>query len=638
MTDEPHDWLSANQRSLMAAVARLHAILAKGDVEKAEQQVREAGEALASPCALDRIAEVFQLSPFERDVLLLCAAVELDGTFGAAIAAAAGDPQQSAPTFGLALSVLPDPHWSALAPHAPLRRWMLVEVERGALTATPLRIAERVLHYLTGVSHMDERWSTLVAPDDRPAPLPPSHAAIRDEIERGLNALHAAGAPLVVELTGNDATAKKDIAASIAASAGMQLHIVSAADLPAAAADREMLARLWEREAILGGVALFIDAEEVHGDVRRIVAAFLDRIETLVILATREPLQLPRARPLRFEVRKPTFDEQRDLWRAALGPRAAQLDGALDRLPSQFDLGARAIAAAVTVAPDSGDAALWDQCRAAARPRMQDLARRIFPRTQWNDLVLPDRQLTVLREIAAHVRRRATVYETWGFGSRSARGLGISALFAGVSGTGKTMAAEVLANELRLDLYQIDLSAVVSKYIGETEENLRRVFDAAEEGGALLLFDEADALFGKRTEVKDSHDRYANIEVSYLLQRMETYRGLAILTTNLKTALDTAFLRRLRFIIEFPFPDAGQRAEIWRRAFPEKTPVADLDPQKLGRLNASGGTIHNVALNAAFLAAEAGEPVRMAHVLAAARTEYGKLERPLTDAETAGWT
>src|SRR5439155_1757441 len=181
------------------------------------------------------------------------------------------------------------------------------------------------------------------------------------------------------------------------------------------------------------------------------------------------------------------------------------------------------------------------------------------------DLVLPDAQRTILREIAAHVRQRYHVYETWGFASKSARGLGISALFAGASGTGKTMAAEVLASELRLDLYRIDLSQVVSKYIGETEKNLRRVFEAAEEGGAILLFDEADALFGKRSEIKEGLDRYANIEVSYLLQQMESYRGLAILTTNMKDALDTAFLRRIRFVVQFPFPDTAERLEIWRR-------------------------------------------------------------------------
>jgi len=215
--------------------------------------------------------------------------------------------------------------------------------------------------------------------------------------------------------------------------------------------------------------------------------------------------------------------------------------------------------------------------------------------------------------------------------------LGISALFAGPSGTGKTMAAEVLANELRLDLYRIDLSQVVSKYIGETEKNLRRVFDAADEGAAILLFDEADALFGKRSDVKDSHDRYANIEVSYLLQRMETYRGLAILTTNRKSALDQAFLRRIRFVVEFPFPGIAERAEIWSRSFPCETPTEGLMMDRLARLHASGAHIRNIAMGAAFLAADAGEPVRMSHLLAAARGEFDKLEKPLTDGEVAGW-
>jgi SpoVK/Ycf46/Vps4 family AAA+-type ATPase len=242
----------------------------------------------------------------------------------------------------------------------------------------------------------------------------------------------------------------------------------------------------------------------------------------------------------------------------------------------------------------------------------------------------------VLREIAVNVRQRDQVYGRWGFAGKGERGLGISALFAGASGTGKTMAAEVLAHELALDLYRVDLSQVISKYIGETEKNLRRIFDAAEGGAAILLFDEADALFGKRSEVKDSHDRFANIEVSYLLQRMEVYRGLAILTTNLKSALDPAFLRRLRFVVAFQFPSQAQREDIWRRVFPAETPTDGLDLERLARMNVAGGNIRNIAVGAAFLAAEAGEPVRMTHVLRAAEREYAKLERPLNRTELDG--
>jgi SpoVK/Ycf46/Vps4 family AAA+-type ATPase len=225
------------------------------------------------------------------------------------------------------------------------------------------------------------------------------------------------------------------------------------------------------------------------------------------------------------------------------------------------------------------------------------------------------------------------VYGRWGFGRTMNRGLGISALFAGDSGTGKTMAAEVIANELRLNLYRIDLSAVVSKYIGETEKNLCRLFDGAEDGGAILFFDEADALFGKRSEVNDSHDRFANIEINYLLQRIEAFRGVAILATNMKSALDTAFLRRLRFIVRFPFPRAADRCRIWQRAFPAQTPLEQIDFSHLAKLNLTGGNIHSAALNAAFLAAEAGTAVTMPIILRALRSEYLKLERPINEAD-----
>jgi len=346
---------------------------------------------------------------------------------------------------------------------------------------------------------------------------------------------------------------------------------------------------------------------------------------------------------LRFTVNKPEAAEQKLLWEQALGAVALRLNGSLDGIASQFRLSAQTILStgeelrtAVTEI-DKSDAMLWQACRVASRSRLDDLAQRLEPVASWQELVLPEAQKIILHQISAHAKNRLTVYQKWGFAGKSSRGLGISALFAGESGTGKTMAAEVLAQELHLDLYRIDLSAVVNKYIGETEKNLRRLFDAAEDSGAILLFDEADALFGKRSEVRDSHDRYANIEVSYLLQRMEAYWGLAILTTNMKSALDTAFLRRLRFVVQFPFPDAARREAIWRNIFPEATPIADIDYAKLAKLNVSGGNIRNIALSAAFLAAEAREPVRMSHLLQAAHSEAGKRERPLSDAETRGW-
>ena len=322
---------------------------------------------------------------------------------------------------------------------------------------------------------------------------------------------------------------------------------------------------------------------------------------------------------------------------------AAANEPLIDTLIAQFNLSPVAIRSAAhhsdRAQPDHSLASvLWEACRTEARPRLEGLAQRIETAATWDDLVLPEKEREQMRHISLHVRRRTRVYENWGFADRSSRGLGISVLFAGASGTGKTTAAEVLAHELHLDLFRIDLSQIISKYIGETEKNLSRVFDAADQGAAVLLFDEADAIFGKRTEVKDSHDRYANCEVSYLLQRMEAYRGLAILTTNRKSSLDPAFLRRLRFVVEFPFPEAAQRAEIWRRVFPGRTPVEGLNIDQLARLRVAGGNIHNIAMGAAFLAADADEPVRMEHLLAATRAEFAKLEIPLNDTEVARWT
>jgi SpoVK/Ycf46/Vps4 family AAA+-type ATPase len=242
-----------------------------------------------------------------------------------------------------------------------------------------------------------------------------------------------------------------------------------------------------------------------------------------------------------------------------------------------------------------------------------------------------------LGELADQVAHRARVYETWGFGPQLGRGRGITALFSGQSGTGKTMAAEIIAGHLRLDLYRIDLAGVVSKYVGETEKNLRRVFDAAESSGAMLLFDEADALFGTRTEVRDSHDRYANLEINYLLQAMEDYAGLAILATNRRSAMDAAFVRRLRFIIDFPFPDVEARREIWERAFPAAAELAGVDPEALARLELAGGSIRSIAINAAFLAAADGGPIRMPHIIRAAGREYTKLARPIGAAEFGDW-
>jgi len=577
--------------------------------------------------AIDALCAAFKLSDFERDILLLCAGIELDSEFAEACAMASGHPQRRYPTFGLALAVLPDAHWSALTPAAPLRYWRLVELLPGdGLTSGALRIDERVLHYLTGTSFLDDRLQALLDPQTPPHGLVPSH---HDLVAR-ISSCLVAEQPPIIQLTGLDSSAKRSLAAEACLRAGLRLYALKSSDIPESPAERDALARLWQREALLDPAALLIDCEGV--DHPRAAIALLERLRGVVFVSRHETLRVRRMPVTRFEVVKPTSHEQQQLWRATLGSR---LNGSAALLVSQFDLDAttiRSVAAQVGGNTDPAES-IWDACRTEARTGLDDLAQRVEPAALWDDLVLPAQQKQALRDIVAHVRCKSRVHDTWGFASKGARGLGLSALFAGASGTGKTMAAEVIAGELRLDLYRIDLSQIVSKYIGETEKNLRRVFDAAEASSAVLLFDEADALFGKRSEVKDSHDRYANIEVSYLLQRMECYRGLAILTTNMKSMLDPAFMRRLRFIVQFPAPDSVQRADIWRRVFPEQTPLADIDVNKLAQLNVAGGNIRNIATYAAFLAAETNEPVRMSHLLRAARGEYAKLDRQLTDHE-----
>lgn len=644
MTVNTKSWEDRCRRDLMAALTSVRAALERR-VEPAAELVHVVPD--SEPSSLERLCRAFGLSSFERSLLLLCAGFELCPEFPSLCSAVNEDSRMSYPTFSLALTVFADPDWSALTPTSALRRWRLIEVGAGdRLTSNPLRIDERILHYLLGVSYLDERLQGLIESCDSPAEIPESQRTALLKIVDTWSAGSSLANLPVIRLCGNDSSGKRSVAAAAATALGLRLCAVRAADLPAASAEREAFARLWEREALLSECALLIDDEDSNSfESTRALVPFIEAAEGLLFVTGHEPLRSRRRRIVRVDVNRPNAGEQKAIWKSALGPAAERLNGQLDVLATQFDLTCRSITEASEEVlqqwqrSDGAELAplLWQACRRQSRPKLGDLAERIEPAAGWEDLVLPQAQLQIIRNIAAHVRWRALVYDGWGFASKGVRGLGISALFSGASGTGKTMTAEVLANELKLDLYRIDLSAMVSKYIGETEKNLRRVFDAAEEGGAILLFDEADALFGKRSEVKDSHDRYANIEISYLLQRVEAYRGLAILTSNLKNALDSAFLRRIRFIVHFPFPDTSQRVEIWRRIFPDGTPTDALNLEKLAQLNLSGGNIRNLALHAAFFAADAGEPVRMDHLLAAARSEYSKLEKTLSESDLGGW-
>jgi hypothetical protein len=631
------DWTTANQRVLAAEFARIRALLAGDDPQTAAAKLEAARAQLASKAAIDVIVESFDLTEFEREVLLLCAGVEMDAAVAAACPPSADWIGLPRVTFSLALARLSKPHWSALAPVAALRKWRLVELqEQGSTAHSRLAIDERLLHYLAGIDYVDPRVQAFMCARGAPGQLSPDQ---EPAVESIIGKLDHRTARAVVHLFGTDEASQAEIARRVASNYNLRLHRLDARDIPADQRDAELLATLWNRESRLLGSAMLVCTEESHG---LVTAKFIERALGLVFVSSREHVPAVTA-DARAQVDKPDSDGRRHLWSVNLRDSAASLNGSLDEVSAHFELGSAEIVRAAEELC-RGDlrgevlaTELWRTCRASSRRPLDDLAQRIEPRAGWQDLVLPEPQLCTLREVAAQVRHRFRVYERWGFGARSSRGLGISALFSGESGTGKTMAAEVLANELRLDLYRIDLASVVSKYIGETEKNLRRVFDAAENSGAILLFDEADALFGKRGEVKDGRDRFANIEISYLLQRMEAYRGLAILTTNIKSALDSAFNRRLRFVLQFPFPDATLRERIWRGAFPAATPLTDISYARLAQLSVAGGDIRNIAVNAAFLAAANHQRVGMDHLLSAARKDAAKRERPFSEAEFRGW-
>ncbi|MFA0811105.1 ATP-binding protein [Microbulbifer epialgicus] len=581
--------------------------------------------------ALPSIASIFSLNEGEQELISLAAGCELDPGIAKIVSAVNGSGN---PDPWLAVQLLGPQAWDLLCPEAPLRRWRLIELTgSGPLRQRQFRLDERILQALLGNRYLDARLEGLL---HRILPVVAPGPAASGMVHSIIEAWCTPGRLPLLLLGGRDQMSKRILAAAAAQELGIQLYRLRAADIPSDWTQRTALALLLDRELALSGAAVLIEADPEN---TAAAAILVDLLSGPSILSAADPPLPERTPRLRLDLEPPSPAERLDTWRNALGSRAEVFGSELERIATHFNLDPSAIASATAIVENSTGSQetlapmLWTAARAQGRRALEGLAERIDCRASWEQLVLPAEQIAILQDLAGHLRNAWKVSQSWGWAARSSRGLGAAALFAGPSGTGKTLAAEVLANELSLDLYCIDLSQVISKYIGETEKNLARIFAAAEDGGAILLFDEADALFGKRSEVKDSHDRYANVEVSYLLQKMESYGGLAILTSNQKSALDTAFLRRLRYILNFPFPDAAARAEIWARIFPAETPCEGLNPQALARLNISGGAIRSIALNAAYLAAAVPEPVQMAHIHRAVRREYGKLEKTFTGAE-----
>ncbi len=594
------------------------------------------------PNRIDVLCDLFGLSHFERNIILLCLGIEIDAAMGNLCAKWHNNNAYNYPSFQLALELFENASWDSLLPQSPLRRWNLIEFDTSyTLINKPIKIAESVLYYLLGNPILDQRLKMVVSKINKSKLYSNSIKILSNKI---LNYLKQnITETKAIHLAGEDRDTQYRVAQLICDHDNSPLYKLDLENINYYGIDNNKLIDLLERDAILQNCGYLIEYEALTSEKQSIAERLIERIPSFCFLVGNELPNLFQHSAHTFTVERPSAEEQLETWTKLINQNIDCDHTTLKEIVSQFSFDLGQIETTVTnlvteyKEKNINKSTIWHHCRKQARKPLTGLAKIITPKANWQDLTLPADQLQMLRDIAAQIKHRHVVYNEWGFSKKNNRGLGLSVLFAGPSGTGKTLAAEVLANELNLDLYQIDLSNIISKYIGETEKHLKQIFDQAENSGAILLFDEADALFGKRSDVKDSHDRYANIEVSYLLQRIEAYSGLSILTTNLKSSIDEAFLRRIRFIIQFAFPDYYQRQQIWQNIFPQQLPFENLDVEKLARLNLAGGNVQSVALSAASIAAEKGNNLNMQHILHAAKNEYNKLEKILTDSEIKDW-
>jgi hypothetical protein len=603
------------------------------------------------------LAQEYELSTFDLDVIVIALATELDRSYERVFGYLQDDITCKRPTVDLALNLLcPSTRDRQIGlthflPDGPLSKHKLLQpdAEHGrSILARELRLDEGVINLLLGVKVLDSRLADYCQLIDSTVSL--ADVPVDSDLKRALQVLTAQAntEALRLHFRGPASTAKRQTAEALASS--KSLIVVDIEHAVSVAHDFDQSLRLLLREARFRNALVYFENVDVLLNEDRAVTyrQFLKALNgtaSTIIVSGDKPLS-GSLRMYEVQFRVPDFAQRRESWKVNLSRRDVVVDAeVLDSLAGSFRLTSSEIETAVTAAIDR---AHWRAAEQpvddplSALPTPQDLfasararsshnlgrfARKIELKYEWADLVLPGDQLSQLREICSRYRHQQVVYNNWGFGRKLSLGRGLSALFSGHPGTGKTMAAEVIANELLLDLYKIDLSQVVSKYIGETEKSLNSIFQEAQASNAILFFDEADALFGKRTEVKDSHDRYANIEVSYLLQKMEEYDGIAVLATNLRKNIDEAFLRRMQFIIEFPFPDEAERRRIWEVVFPREAPIdGDVDFGVLARsIRLAGGNLKNIALAAAFYAASDGGVIGKEHVANATRREYQKL-------------
>ncbi|WP_414523929.1 AAA family ATPase [Umezakia ovalisporum] len=621
----------------------------------------------------------FNLSDFDINIIAIALAPELDRRYERLYAYLQDDIRCKRPTVDLALNLLCSSaieklsrrvHFSASAPlitHDLLHLSPESHQTDPPLLAYNLKLDAQVIQILLGEQGIDSRlvgFCQLITPKFNLDKLP-----LKPEFKQGLLAIITAnwqaGKPLNLYFPGEDKSGKRHTAEAIAQSLGVPLLIAVLGRIVDNKGEFETNTKLLFREARFKNSLLYIEDLDVlqTKESALLYDSFIQELKAypiVTILGDIKPgvnTANTAISAITIPFLMPNFEQRRFYWQNYLQSADIALDDMeLDSLSDRFRLTSEQIANAVATATHQvawkttvsgfGDRKssqqqlitltdLFTAVRSLSGQDLGGLARQIQPKYTWEDIVLPDNQNNLLREICNQVKHQHLVWEKWGFASKLSQGRGLNVMFSGTPGTGKTMAAEIIAQELQLDLYKIDLSQIVSKYIGETEKNLNQIFTAATYANAILLFDEADALFGKRSEVKDAHDRYANLEISYLLQKMEEYEGITILTTNLRMNMDDAFVRRLRFIIDFPFPNEKQRHQIWQKIFPKTTPCSpEIDLNFLARnFELTGANIRNIALTAAFLAADDNNQIEMTHLMQAVRREYQKMGKILKEKE-----
>lgn len=621
--------------------------------------------------SLAYLSKVFNLTQFEKDAIIICLAPEIEKRYGKIFAYLNDDITKKHATIELILSLTchtREERFQAmqyLTRQSRLFKYEILQMEDEkqedfeSAQHQPVKLDERIVNFLLEIHGQDKEivsfidFSKLELEDED---LVFYNQANLNNIIPNYLKKESANNRILLNLHGPQGCGQRDASILMCKNSGLEVVFLDLAEIFAQKqASFERICGKALREASLLGCAVYLvnidklDEKENHDFVLKTIMRLIGEFMGIVFVETEQPWnQKVLENSLLFKIKfdKPDYGTRKKIFDYVLKKNSLRFDKKnVDLLASKFSLTHSQISNAVLSAMNSaktryaGDTItnedLNNGCKSVSNQNLTKLAKKIKPNYTWDEIILPPGTLTALRDICGRVKNREIVYHDWGFDKKFSLGKGVVALFKGESGTGKTMAAEVIANDLELDLYKIDLSTIVSKYIGETEKNINKIFTEAETSNAILFFDEADALFGKRSETKDAHDRYANIETNYLLQKIEEYEGVVILATNFQKNIDQAFMRRMHFVIDFPFPDSKYRLLIWKNAFPEKTPInQDVDFKFLSEhIRLSGGNIKNVAINAAFLAAQGSHKITMKDIIVSVKQEYQKIGRPMAKGE-----